>query len=110
MAVFLLVPLSPASVLIFAATFGFLWLGTVPLTNGLVAQIYGLKHLSALTGIVFLSHQVGAFLGAWGGGLAFDAFGSYDLVWAISIGLAFAAALINLPIQERAIERPAGAT
>lgn len=106
---FLMVPLTSISALAFASAFGFLWLGTVPLTNGLVSMIYGVRHLSALAGIVFLSHQVGAFLGAWGGGLAFDAFGSYDLVWAIAIGLAFAAALINLPIRERAIERPAEA-
>lgn len=107
---FLLVPLTPVSALMFASAFGFLWLGTVPLTNGLVSLIYGVRHLSALAGIVFLSHQVGAFLGAWGGGLAFDAFGSYDLVWTASIALAFAAALINLPIRERAIDRPAVAT
>jgi MFS family permease len=103
--IFILVPLSPASALIFAATFGFLWLGTVPLTNGLVAQIYGLRHLSALAGIVFLSHQVGAFLGAWLAGLAFDATGSYALMWIISIGLALTAAVANLPIKEAALVR-----
>ncbi len=98
--VFLLTPLSPFSALAFASTFGFLWLGTVPLTNGLVAQIYGLRNLSALTGIVFFGHQIGAFLGAWLGGLLFDATGSYNLVWYISIGLAFVAALANLPIRQ----------
>ncbi|MDQ8029204.1 MAG: MFS transporter [Brevundimonas sp.] len=105
-AVFLLAPISPASVLIFAAVFGFLWLGTVPLTNGLVAQIYGLRHLSALGGIVFLSHQVGAFLGAWTAGVAFDATGSYLLIWLVSIGLGLLAAVANLPIREAPLVRP----
>ena len=108
--IFLLVPLSPTSALAFASAFGFLWLGTVPLTNGLVSLIYGVRHLSALGGIIFLSHQVGAFFGAWGGGLAFDAFGSYDLMWAASIALAFLAAAINLPIRERPLTRPLEAT
>jgi len=107
MVVFLLVPLSPISVLIFASTFGFLWLGTVPLTNGLVAQIYGVRHLSALGGIVFLSHQIGAFLGAWSAGWAFDVTGSYNLIWLTSIGLALMAALANLPIREAPLVRPA---
>ena len=106
MIIFLIVPLSPASVLIFAATFGFLWLGTVPLTNGLVAQIYGVRHLSALGGIVFLSHQIGAFFGAWSAGWAFDVTGSYAIIWMISIGLALMAALANLPIREAPLVRP----
>jgi MFS family permease len=105
-AVFLLVPLSPASALIFAATFGFLWLGTVPLTNGLVAQIFGVRHLSALAGIVFLSHQVGAFLGAWLAGVAFDLTGSYAAIWIISIILAVMAALANVPVREAPVVRP----
>lgn len=105
-ALFLIVPLSSASVLVFAATFGFLWLGTVPLTNGLVAQIYGLRHLSALGGIVFLSHQVGAFLGAWTAGIAFDVTGSYSLIWMVSIGLGLLAAAANLPIREAPLVRP----
>ncbi|RZJ28654.1 MAG: MFS transporter, partial [Brevundimonas sp.] len=104
--VFLLTPISPASVLVFAAVFGFLWLGTVPLTNGLVAQIYGLRHLSALGGIVFLSHQVGAFLGAWTAGVAFDATGSYTVIWLVSIALGFIAAVANLPIREAPLVRP----
>ena len=100
MVIFLIVPLSSVSVLIFAATFGFLWLGTVPLTNGLVAQIFGVRHLSALGGVVFLSHQIGAFLGAWSAGWAFDLTGSYLVIWIASIGLALMAALANLPIRE----------
>ncbi|RZJ03464.1 MAG: MFS transporter [Brevundimonas sp.] len=106
-AVFLVAPLSPISVMVFASVFGFLWLGTVPLTNGLVAQIYGLRHLSALGGIVFLSHQVGAFFGAWLAGVAFDATGSYAIIWLISIGLAVLAAVANLPIREAPLVRPA---
>lgn len=104
-ALFIAVPLSPASVLLFAAAFGFLWLGTVPLTSGLVSQIWGVKFLSTLYGIVFLSHQVGSFLGAWLAGLAFDAIGSYDVMWWASIALGLFAALINLPVDERPIVR-----
>ncbi len=103
---FMILPLSSVSVLVFAATFGFLWLGTVPLTNGLVAQIYGLRHLSALGGIVFLSHQVGAFLGAWTAGVAFDVTGSYNLIWMVSIALGLLAAAANLPIREAPLLRP----
>ena len=106
----LIVPISAASALIFASTFGFLWLGTVPLTNGLVALIYGVRNLSALGGIVFLSHQVGAFLGAWLAGLAFAALGSYDAVWIASILLAGLAALANVPIQEVSLRTQAAST
>jgi len=106
MVIFLLTPLSSFSVLVFASVFGFLWLGTVPLTNGLVAQIFGVRHLSALAGIVFLSHQIGAFLGAWLAGVAFDVIGSYGVIWMISIGLAVIAALANLPIREAPVVRP----
>ena len=103
----MLFPISTTSVLIFAAAFGFLWLGTVPLTNGLVAQIYGVRNLSALGGIVFLSHQVGAFLGAWLAGLAFTVLGSYDAVWIASIGLAVMAALANLPVRQESLRTQA---
>jgi predicted MFS family arabinose efflux permease len=91
-AVFLLVPLSAASALAFAAVFGFLWLGTVPLTSGAVASMFGLRYLSTLYGVVFLSHQVGSFLGAWLAGRLFDATGSYDAVWLTSIALGLIAA------------------
>ena len=104
--IFLLTPVTGFSVLVFASVFGFLWLGTVPLTNGLVAQIYGLRHLSALGGIVFLSHQVGAFFGAWLAGVAFDVTGSYMVIWLISIALGLMAAAASLPIREAPIERP----
>ena len=104
----MLFPISTVSVLVFAAAFGFLWLGTVPLTNGLVAQIYGVRNLSALGGIVFLSHQVGAFLGAWLAGLAFTVLGSYDAVWIASIGLAVMAALANLAVREGSVGTRSG--
>lgn len=105
--VFVLAPLTPWSVYVFASAMGFLWLSTVPLTNGIVAEIFGVRYLSMLGGFVFLSHQVGSFLGVWLGGRLYDATGSYDVVWWISIGLGLFAAAINLPIRERAILRPA---
>ena len=94
-AVFLLVPLSATSALVFAAVFGFLWLGTVPLTSGAVASMFGLRYLSTLYGVVFLSHQVGSFLGAWLAGRLFDATGSYDAVWLTSIALGLFAAVVS---------------
>jgi MFS family permease len=103
--VFVAVPLSPASVMVFAAVFGFLWLGTVPLTSGLVAQIYGVRFMSTLYGVVFLSHQIGSFLGAWLAGLAFDLTGSYLGVWIASIALGLFAAAVHQPIDERPLAR-----
>ncbi|MDM0016390.1 MFS transporter [Variovorax saccharolyticus] len=105
-ALFLLLPLSPLSVYVFAAAMGFLWLSTVPLTSGIVAQIFGVAHLSMLGGFVFLSHQVGSFLGVWLGGFLYDRLGSYNLVWYIAIALGVMAALVNLPVKESAILRP----
>jgi predicted MFS family arabinose efflux permease len=102
---FLLFPVTPLSVYLFAAGIGFLWLGTVPLTNGLVGQIFGVRYVSTLFGIVFFSHQVGSFTGVWLGGYLFDATGSYTVVWVASIALAVLAGIINLPIDERPIER-----
>ncbi|HWK85142.1 MAG TPA: MFS transporter [Caldimonas sp.] len=107
--VFLAVPLSPASVYAFASAIGFLWLSTVPLTTGLVAEIFGVRYLSMLGGFVFLSHQVGSFLGVWLGGRLYDMTGSYDLVWWIAVALGIFAAIVNLPIRERALLRPAAA-
>lgn len=98
---FLAMPLSQASALVFAAAMGFLWLGTVPLTSGLVGRIFGVRHLSMLYGIVFLTHQVGSFFGAWAGGLIFDATGNYDVMWAVSVALGFAAVVLHLPIADR---------
>ena len=104
---FLLAPLTPWSVYLFSAVMGLLWLSTVPLTNGLVAQIFGVQYLSMLGGFVFLSHQVGSFLGVWLGGKLYDSTGSYDVVWWIAVALGVFAALINLPIRETAVRRPA---
>ena len=102
---FLLAPLSHTSVAVFAAAMGLLWLGTVPLTNGLVAQIFGVKYLAMLSGFVFFSHQLGSFLGVWLGGFIFDRTGAYDIVWIISIALGVLAALVNLPVDERPLAR-----
>ena len=107
-ALFLVAPKTETTVLAFAAGIGLLWLGTVPLTSGLVAQIFGVRYLSTLFGLVFFSHQVGSFLGAWLGGLVFDAAGSYDPIWIGSIILGLMAALLHLPIVERPL-RPAEA-
>lgn len=106
-ALFVLVPLSPLSVYLFAATIGFLWLGTVPLTNGLIAQVFGVQYLSTLGGSAFLFHQVGSFTGVWLAGYLFDATGSYQLMWVLTIGMGVVAALLNLPIDEREIARAA---
>lgn len=104
-ALFILAPLSTYSVYIFAAAMGLLWLSTVPLTNGVIAGIFGLKYLSMLSGFVFFSHQLGSFIGAWLGGYMYTKNGNYDAVWVIVIGLGIFATLINLPINEAAIER-----
>ncbi|MCJ8159918.1 MFS transporter [Sphingomonas sp. LaA6.9] len=104
-ALFIILPLTPATALGFAAIMGFLWLGTVPLTNGLVGQIFGVRHLSMLSGIVFLSHQVGSFFGAWASGFVYDLSGSYDFAWGVSIALGLFAALIHLPIRDAPVAR-----
>ncbi len=105
-ALFFWVPLSVASVYVFAATLGLLWLSTVPVTNGMVAQIFGVRYLAMLSGLTFFSHQIGSFLGAWLGGRLYDVTGSYDIVWYLSMALGVIAGLINLPIDERPIKRP----
>ena len=102
---FLLLPLTPVSVYMFAAAMGLLWLSTVPVTNASVAGIFGVAHLSMLSGFVFFSHQIGSFLGVWLGGLLYDRTGSYDIVWYISIALGIFAALVNLPVRETPIVR-----
>jgi len=102
---FFMLPLSGYSVLVFAATLGFLWLGTVPLTSGLVGYIFGPTHMSMLWGIVFFSHQVGSFLGGWLPGLLYDIQGNYDLMWKLSVGLGLAAAIIHWRIPERPVAR-----
>jgi len=100
-AAFILAPLTEHSVYLFAAAMGFLWLSTVPLTTGLIAQTQGLTYLSTLAGLVFFSHQVGSFLGAWLGGWIYDTSGSYLFVWWFAVGLSIFAMLIHLPIEEK---------
>jgi predicted MFS family arabinose efflux permease len=109
LATFLLVPLSPMSVYLFAAAMGALWLSTVPPTNAVVAQIFGVQYMSMLGGFVFFSHQIGSFLGVWLGGRLYDRLGSYDLVWWLAVALGIFAALVNLPVRETAIVRPQAA-
>ena len=103
-----MLPLTAASALVFSAIMGLLWLSTVPLTSGLVAQIFGPRYMATLFGIVFFGHQVGSFLGVWLGGWLYDAYGSYDLVWWLSIALGLIAALLHWPIDERAVLRLRG--
>lgn len=102
---FLIAPLTPMSVYIFSGVMGLLWLSTVPPTNAVVAQIFGIQHLSMLGGFVFFSHQIGSFMGVWLGGVLYDKTGSYDIVWYIAIGLGIFAALINLPVKETSLRR-----
>lgn len=104
---FLLLPQSPLSVVIFAAVMGLLWLSTVPPTNALVAIMFGTRHLGLLGGVVFLSHQVGSFLGVWMGGFLYDKLGSYDMVWWLGVILGLFAAAIHWPIREKPVVRPA---
>lgn len=98
---FILTPVTPGSILLFSALMGTLWLATVPLTSGLVAQIYGLRYMGTLYGIVFFSHQLGSFLGVMLGGSLYDAFGDYTLVWWIGVGVGAFSALIHLPVREQ---------
>ncbi|CRL12218.1 MFS transporter [Phaeobacter italicus] len=100
-AVFILLPITPLSVIIFSVVMGSLWLATVPLTSGLVAHIYGLRYMGTLYGIVFLSHQIGGFLGVWLGGRMYDIYGDYTLVWWIGVGVGAFSAIVHLPIRER---------
>lgn len=108
-AVFVLAPVSDVSIIVFSAAIGVLWLSTVPLTSGLVAQMFGVRYMAMLFGFVFFSHQVGGFLGVWLGGVVFDATGSYDPIWWISVALGVAAALLHWPINERPVARLAAA-
>ena len=102
---FLYLPVTPTTVVVLSAVLGLLWLSTVPLTSGLVGTFFGAQWMTMLYGIVFLSHQIGSFLGAWSAGLVFDATKSYDVMWWISVALGMFAALIHLPIRERPVRR-----
>ena len=104
---FITLPMSPLSALIYGAVTGLLWLSTVPPTSALVAVMFGTRWLAMLFGFAFFSHQVGGFLGVWLGGIAFEATGSYDVVWWLSIFFGVASAVINLPIVEKPVARPA---
>lgn len=102
---FIAFPMTETTVLLFAAAMGLLWLSTVPLTSGIVAQVFGPKYMSMLTGIVFFSHQIGSFLGVWGGGYLYDTTGSYNVVWYCSIALGIFAGIVHWPIDERPLAR-----
>jgi predicted MFS family arabinose efflux permease len=107
-AAFFLLPPTPLSIVLFGAAMGTLWLGVIPLVNGLVVQLFGLRFLSTLTGISFLSHQAGSFLGAWGGGYLFDLMGNYDLAWKAAVLIGLIAGTAQLLMNDRPTERMAG--
>jgi predicted MFS family arabinose efflux permease len=102
---FIMLPVTPVSVLVFSALMGLLWLSTVPPTSGLVAVMFGPRYMATLFGFVFLSHQIGSFLGVWLGGKFYDETGSYDAIWWMGIALGIAAAIIHWPIQEKPVDR-----
>lgn len=102
---FVLLPVTVNTAAIFGGAIGFCWLGTVPLTSGLVRQIFGSRYMSTLYGLVFFTHQIGSFLGAWAGGRIYDFTGSYEPIWWSTVALAFLAALIHLPIDDRPVIR-----
>ena len=108
-AAFILIPMTPATVLVFSAVMGALWLATVPLTSGLVAHIYGLRYMGTLYGFVFLSHQIGGFLGVWLGGKLYDIYGNYELVWWVGVGVGAFSAIVHLPVRERPMSAPQAA-
>ena len=109
MAGFLVVPVSITTLIIFSFTIGLMWLGTVPLTSGLVAHLFGVRYMATLFGFVFFSHQIGSFLGVWYGGYTFDRTGNYDAVWWVSVALGLISAALHWPIRERPLERAAPA-
>ena len=97
---FIMLPITPTSVVVFSIVMGSLWLATVPLTSGIIGYIYGLKYMGTLYGIIFLSHQIGSFVGVWLGGLFYDIYGSYNIVWWVGIGVGAFSAIIHLPVKE----------
>ena len=102
-AAFITLPVSPASALVFGAAMGFVWLGTIPLTSGLIVTFFGPRYLATLYGFVFLSHQIGSFVGAWLGGRLYDVFGDYDLMWGINLVAGLVAFILHMVIRERPI-------
>jgi predicted MFS family arabinose efflux permease len=105
MTILLLVPINDVTAIVLGASLGLLWLATVPLTSSIVAQVFGTRHFSMLFGIVFMSHQIGGFAGAWLGGYIYDVTGSYDLMWGVSVVLGLVAAVLHWPISDRPLER-----
>lgn len=103
--ILLLSPKTPLIILLFAAAMGILWLSTVPLTTGIIAQVFGIQYMATLFGIVFLSHQIGSFIGVWMGGALYDATGSYNGMWWAGVLLGVAAGLIHMPIDEKPLAR-----
>ena len=99
-----LVPVTPTTVVLFSLAMGALWLATVPLTSGLVAQFYGIRYMGTLYGIVFFSHQLGSFMGVWLGGKLYDTYVTYTAVWWIGVGIGAFSALVHLPIREGRLE------
>ncbi len=110
MVLILIIPINDVTGIIFGAALGIIWLATVPLTSGIVAQVFGPRHFSMLYGVVFMSHQIGGFTGAWLGGYIYDLTGSYDLMWGISVALGLAAAALHWPISDQPVARMAGQT
>ena len=108
-AMFIMFPMTPTTVIVFSLAMGSLWLATIPLTSGLVAHIYGLRYMGTLYGIIFLSHQLGSFVGVWLGGELYDAYGSYDAVWWIGVAVGAFSAIVHLPINERPLTAPQAA-
>ncbi|MBC6442591.1 MAG: MFS transporter [Rhodobacteraceae bacterium] len=100
-AIFIILPMTPTSVIVFSVVMGFLWLATVPLTSGLIAYIYGLRYMGTLYGIIFLSHQLGGFLGVYLGGALYDLYGNYNVVWWVGIGVGAFSAIVHLPVKEK---------
>lgn len=105
MTLFVFLPLTTYGTYLFAAVMGFLWLGTVPLTNGLVSQVFGVRYIATLFGFVFFGHQVGSFLGVWLGGYLFEQTGSYHAIWSIAISVGVVSALAHWPIDDRTLAR-----
>jgi predicted MFS family arabinose efflux permease len=108
--VFLISPKTAETIWLFSALMGALWLSTVPLTSGIVAQVFGPRYMATLFGIVMLSHQIGAFFGAWLGGVLYDMTGSFDAIWMLSIALGIFAALVHMPIDDTALRREQAST
>ncbi len=108
-ALFIMMPVTPLSVILFSVAMGSLWLATVPLTSGLVAHIYGLRYMGTLYGIIFFSHQIGSFVGVWLGGRMYDAYGDYTLVWWIGVGVGAFSAIVHLPVREKPLPGPGAA-